>query len=128
MTTPAPFRSRRATPALEEHVERLHRRLLRRVAELPLEPGVRQHRSIAKEVDLEYLAHQFKLAGGNIKNIALAAAYLSIESDGIIEMVHLLQATRREYQKLGKVLSEAEINDAIVNQRSAVDHSESKPR
>lgn len=81
---------------------------------------------LAEEVDLEYLAHQFKLAGGNIKNIALAAAYLSIDSVGAIKMTHLLQATQREYQKLGKVLSEAEIKGSIVKQQSATNHSDGK--
>jgi SpoVK/Ycf46/Vps4 family AAA+-type ATPase len=61
------------------------------------------------EVDLGLLARQFKLSGGNIKNVALAAAFLAAEDGGVIKMPHLLQATRREYQKLGKPLSVAEL-------------------
>jgi len=63
---------------------------------------------LSEDVDLEWLARQFKLAGGNIKNIALAAAFLAVEEGSSIAMRHLVQATRREYQKMGKILSEAE--------------------
>jgi hypothetical protein len=65
---------------------------------------------LGADVDLNSLARQFKLAGGNIKNIALAAAFLAIEADSVITMAQLRQAVRREYQKMGKTLSEAELN------------------
>jgi hypothetical protein len=61
-------------------------------------------------VDLDFLARQFKLSGGNIKNIALAAAFLAAEDGKVVATDHLQQATRREYQKMGKSLSEAELN------------------
>lgn len=64
--------------------------------------------SFADEVDLYRLAQQFKLSGGNIKNIALAAAFHAAEDGGRVSMAHLLLATRREYQKIGKVLPEAD--------------------
>ena len=59
---------------------------------------------LAADVDLDFLARQFKLSGGNIKNIARAAAFLAAEDEGQVTMAHLLRATRREYQKLGKLL------------------------
>ena len=52
---------------------------------------------------------QFKLSGGNIKNVALAASFLAAEDGGVITMTHMIRATRREYQKLGKQLSGAEL-------------------
>jgi AAA+ superfamily predicted ATPase len=64
---------------------------------------------MAVELDLDLLAHQFKLSGGNIKNIALAAAFLAAEDGGAVTMTHVIQATRREYQKLGKQLGAAEL-------------------
>lgn len=64
--------------------------------------------SFADEVDLYRLAQQFKLSGGNIKNIALAAAFHAAEDGGRVSMAHLLLATRREYQKIGKVLPESD--------------------
>ena len=60
-------------------------------------------------MDLAFLARQFKLTGGNIKNIALAAAFLATRNGTFICQAHLLQATHREFQKLGKALSGAEL-------------------
>jgi SpoVK/Ycf46/Vps4 family AAA+-type ATPase len=64
---------------------------------------------LAQDVDPGFLARQFRLSGGNIKNIALAGAFLAADDGGAVTMVHLIQATRREYQKMGKVLSVAEL-------------------
>jgi Winged helix domain, variant/ATPase family associated with various cellular activities (AAA) len=61
---------------------------------------------LGDDVDLDLLADEFPLSGGNIKNIALAAAFLAAEGGGPVRMEHLLHATRREYQKLGKSLPE----------------------
>jgi AAA+ superfamily predicted ATPase len=54
------------------------------------------------KVDCRWLAREIKLAGGNIKNIALAAAFSAANNGGVIEMSHIVQATRREFQKLGR--------------------------
>lgn len=64
---------------------------------------------LADDVDLLWLADRFKLTGGNIKNIALAAAFLAAADGASIGTNHLLKAARREYQKLGKHLSDAEL-------------------
>ena len=64
---------------------------------------------LAADVDPELLARQFKLSGGSIKNIALAAAFLAASGDDAVSLAHVLHATQREHQKLGKVLSMAEV-------------------
>ncbi len=64
---------------------------------------------LAEDVDLDRLARQFKLSGGNIKNIVLAAAFLAAEERGPVSMRHLLRAVQREYRKLGRALPEAEL-------------------
>ena len=56
-----------------------------------------------QEIDFQSLARQFRVAGGNIKNIALGAAYLAAADGRCISMNHLLQSAKREYQKLGKM-------------------------
>ena len=63
---------------------------------------------LAEDIDLQFMARQFKLAGGSIRNIALAAAFLAAEAGERIGMVHLVHATRREYQKMGKLITEAD--------------------
>ena len=60
---------------------------------------------VDRDVDAAYLAKQFKLSGGNIKNIALAAAVLAAADGDGVRMAHVLHATRREYQKMGKLMS-----------------------
>jgi ATP-dependent 26S proteasome regulatory subunit len=65
------------------------------------------------DVDLEYLAAQFKLSGGNIKNVAVAAAFHAASDGGCVSMAHLLRATRREYQKMDKVLPETELKGLV---------------
>ena len=64
---------------------------------------------LAADVDCDLLARRFKLSGGNIRNIAVAAAFLAADDGGEIGMSHLLHATRREYQKFGKQLQPADM-------------------
>lgn len=52
---------------------------------------------------------QLNVAGGNIRNIALNAAFLAADSDEPVQMRHVLSAARAEYAKLDKVLSDIEI-------------------
>jgi SpoVK/Ycf46/Vps4 family AAA+-type ATPase len=48
-------------------------------------------------------------AGGHIRNIAMGAAFLAADADEPVRMCHLLSATRLEFAKLEKPLTEAEI-------------------
>jgi hypothetical protein len=59
-------------------------------------------------LDLEKLA-RLNVAGGNIRNIALSAAFLAADAGEAVRMPHLLSAARSEYAKLEKTLTEAEI-------------------
>jgi SpoVK/Ycf46/Vps4 family AAA+-type ATPase len=57
-------------------------------------------------LDVGFLAGRFQFTGGNIRNIVLAAAFLAADDSGVVGMQHLMRATQREYQKMGKVVSE----------------------
>ena len=61
---------------------------------------------LAPDVDLASLARKFKLNGGNIRNIILAAAFLAADEQQSIAQRHLLTATGHELQKLGKMRHE----------------------
>ncbi|MFX1555448.1 MAG: AAA family ATPase, partial [Promethearchaeota archaeon] len=63
---------------------------------------------LSQEIDLAFMARQFKITGGNIKNIALSAAFLAVEDSGMVTMEHLIRASKREYQKMGKLCTEAD--------------------
>ncbi|MBZ0298762.1 MAG: ATP-binding protein, partial [Anaerolineae bacterium] len=62
----------------------------------------------SKDLEWDFMAHEVEVAGGNIRNIALAAAFLAA-ADGNKQpevcMSHLIRATMREYQKIGKVVT-----------------------
>lgn len=62
----------------------------------------------AADLDFEFMARRFELSGGNIQNIVLAAAFLAADNGGQVRMSHLMRATRREYQKMGKIISDGE--------------------
>jgi hypothetical protein len=62
----------------------------------------------SSDVDLRFLAKAFDLPGGNIRNIAVAAAFLGAADDRLISMPDLIKATAREYRKLGRLCVEAE--------------------
>lgn len=61
-------------------------------AELPL----------AADIDLDALARHARLSGGQIRNVALAAAFLGAADGGPVAARHVQQALRRELQKSGQ--------------------------
>ena len=62
----------------------------------------------AEDVDLAHLAKQFGLSGGSVKNCALAAALTAATENKPVEMRHLVTAVAREYEKLGKPVTQGE--------------------
>jgi hypothetical protein len=54
---------------------------------------------------------RLSVTGGNIRNIALNAAFLAADAEEPVRMVHLLRAARSEYAKLEKPLTDAEIRN-----------------
>jgi AAA+ superfamily predicted ATPase len=58
---------------------------------------------LADDVDVDYLARAFPVAGGNISNIVVGAAFLAAADDTTIAAQHIVASTRREYDKLGKL-------------------------
>jgi hypothetical protein len=60
-----------------------------------------------ENLDVNQLA-RLNITGGNIRNIALHAAFLAADEGATVTMSHLLRAARSEYAKLEKPLTEAE--------------------
>jgi hypothetical protein len=65
-------------------------------------------RTPTAELDVARLA-RLNVSGGNIRNIALGAAFVAADENRPITMAHLLRATRAEYAKLERPLTESEI-------------------
>ena len=92
-------------------------RRIRFVVEFPF-PNAAQREEIWSKVfpdetptdglDVSLLA-QLTVAGGNVRNIALGAAFLAAEARAPVAMSHVLQAARGEYAKLEKPLTGTEI-------------------
>jgi len=66
---------------------------------------------LAADVDLDFLARRLKIAGGNIKNIALGAAFLARAERATIGMRQIILSAKREYQKVGKLCVKADFGD-----------------
>lgn len=65
---------------------------------------------VAPDIDFNFLASRLNVAGGNIRNIVVNAAFLAADNSGVINMQHLIHAARREYEKIGRLCTEAEFS------------------
>ncbi|WP_374117973.1 AAA family ATPase [Streptomyces sp. S07_1.15] len=65
-----------------------------------------------KDIEPERLA-QLTVAGGSIRNIALAGAFLAAEEGESLRMRHMLAAARTEYLKLERSLTPSEVRGWI---------------
>jgi hypothetical protein len=84
---------------LPEEADRL------RIWQVLFPPGVPR----APDVEFESLAQRFKLSGGSIRNVIVSSAYLAASSGGTVTMGHLLHGTRRELQKMGKLVEDDDL-------------------
>jgi len=62
----------------------------------------------APDLNLRIMAERFKLAGGNIRNIILSAAYFAASDGQVLTMSHLLHGARRELQKMERIVQESD--------------------
>jgi SpoVK/Ycf46/Vps4 family AAA+-type ATPase len=66
---------------------------------------------VGDDVDRDFLARRLKITGGNIKNIAVGAAFLAKREDSTITMRHVVLSAKREFQKIGRLSTKAEFGD-----------------
>lgn len=59
---------------------------------------------VSSDVDWSDIAEQYRLAGGNIRNASIAAAYFAAADGRVITPAHIHNAVRREHQKMGRLL------------------------
>jgi hypothetical protein len=64
-------------------------------------------------LDLGLLARDLSFSGAEIKNVALAAAFLAAEAGTPVTMEHLLHAAKREYEKTGKSFPETRVTELL---------------
>jgi hypothetical protein len=61
-----------------------------------------------EDIDVDFLAAQFKLSGGSIRNCSLAAAFMAADEGGKIGMRHLVRGVALEYGKQGRLTLESD--------------------
>ncbi|MDZ8083022.1 MAG: ATP-binding protein [Nostoc sp. DcaGUA01] len=105
------------TTNLKSAIDTAFLRRIRFVVQFPF-PDTAQRAEIWRRVfptntptaDLDaLLLARLNVAGGNIRNIALNAAFLAADAGEPVQMKHVLRAAQTEYTKLEKPLTDAEI-------------------
>ncbi|MEH1806298.1 ATP-binding protein [Nostoc sp.] len=109
------------TTNLKSSIDQAFLRRLRFVVQFPF-PDAKQRAEIWQRVfpsqtpteglDFTKLA-QLSTTGGNIRNIALNAAFIAAISGESLGMKHILQATKSEYTKLERSLTDTEIKNWV---------------
>jgi AAA+ superfamily predicted ATPase len=84
-------------------------------------PGPAERRSIwehnlpatapVQDVDVEWLAAQFEMSGGGIRNAAVHAAFLAAAAGSQITMTCAIRGVAREYRKLGRLLKPSDFGE-----------------
>ena len=113
------------TTNLKDALDPAFLRRLRFVVDFPFPSAAQREeiwrRSFPGDVPLADLYYdrlaRLRLAGGNIRNIALGAAFLAADDASPVTMRHLLLAARREHLKIGRHLSDTEVADWLSSSR-----------
>lgn len=63
------------------------------------------------EIDFGFLAQRFRFAGGSIRTSALTAAFAAADAATPLAMAHVIHGIRREYQKLGRIITPNEFGE-----------------
>ncbi len=109
------------TTNLKGSLDQAFLRRIRFIVQFPF-PDINQRQEIWQRVfpsgtpteglDAELLA-RLNVSGGNIRNIALNAAFLAADANQPVQMKHILQAAKSEYAKLERPLTDSEVKDWI---------------
>lgn len=111
------------TTNLKDAIDQAFLRRIRFIVQFPF-PDATQRAAIwrrafpketpTKDLDFQKLA-QLNVAGGNIANIAMNAAFLAADGDEPVSMRYILQATKSEYMKLERPLTDSEVKGWILD-------------
>ena len=98
---------------LRENIDPAFIRRLRFVVDFPFPDAISRARiwrahlpaaaPVDPDIDIAVLGERIQVAGGNIKDIVLSAAFAAASDGGVIGMNHVLHGARREFEKIGKL-------------------------
>jgi ATP-dependent 26S proteasome regulatory subunit len=66
---------------------------------------------VSSDVNIDFMARQFQVAGGNIKNIVLQAAFLAAADDSPVTMAHLLKSAVNEQRKSNIIIVKEDLRE-----------------
>ncbi len=105
------------TTNMKDALDSAFMRRIRFIVDFPF-PGIEQREKIwkrifpaetpTKDIYPDRLS-QLNVPGGNIKNIALNAAFIAAKKNNAVTMDHLLKASKSEYMKTERILTQKEI-------------------
>jgi hypothetical protein len=100
---------------LSKNIDEAFSRRLHYVVEFPLPDETQREQlwrgmfpaevPLAPDVDFRFLAKQFAITGGDIRNVALEAAFLAAHDGQVVTMRQLIRAMARQMIKQGRVPS-----------------------
>jgi len=100
---------------LGRNIDQAFSRRLHEVVEFPMPDELQRERlwrvmlgpqvPVAPDVDPRFLSKQFPLAGGDIRSVALEAAFLAAQDGGVITMEKLMRAMAHQMVKQGRIPS-----------------------
>ena len=100
---------------LSKNIDLAFARRMHYVVEFPLPDEIHREKlwrgmfpaavPLGEDVDFKFLSKQFPIAGGDIRNVALEAAFLAAQDGKIVTMKQLAKALARQMMKQGKVPS-----------------------
>jgi hypothetical protein len=109
------------TTNLQENIDEAFLRRFGAVIEFPMpstaerrklwERAIPEHAPRHKDLDLDYMAQQFALAGGSIINASINACVVAAAENSPIRMRHLVFAIARELYKMGKQINEVHFGE-----------------
>jgi hypothetical protein len=105
-------------PNLSRNIDPAFSRRLQEVVEFPMPDETQRERlwramlgpqvPVGPDIDVAFVAKQFPISGGDIRNVALEAAFLAAQDGRVITMEKLVRAMARQVAKQGRIPSAAE--------------------
>jgi SpoVK/Ycf46/Vps4 family AAA+-type ATPase len=81
---------------------------------------------VSPDIDFDFCAQSFELAGGNIRSASITAAYLAAAAGEPVKMNDVIAAVGQEYRKLGRLVLEREFGDymSLISNRIHTSHAD----
>ncbi|MBQ2671954.1 MAG: ATP-binding protein [Clostridia bacterium] len=66
---------------------------------------------ISEDVDFDFLAKQFEISGGSIKNIVITSSFIAASESNEVKMEHIIKGIEYEIKKQGKMVSKSDFGE-----------------